>query len=268
VELTGRHVVVTGAAGGIGAAIARAAAAEGAASVGIVDLDGARAEATAGALDGPDAYAVAADLSTSDGVRGAVEECQARTGGVDVWCSNAGIARGGDLTVTTDADWQASWDVNVMAGVRAARLLVPHWLERGEGAFVSTVSAAGLLNHLFAPSYGATKAAALSFAESLAIAYGDRGLQVRAVCPQGVRTAMLAEDPSGFLDAEALEPDDVARVVVDGLRDERAFLLLPHPEVAEYSANRGRDHDRWVGGMRKLRRQVVAALGRDPSLDR
>jgi NAD(P)-dependent dehydrogenase (short-subunit alcohol dehydrogenase family) len=261
VELLDRHVVVTGGASGIGAALLRRFADEGPATLGVVDRDADGASAVVDELTdaGVDAYAITVDLGTDDGVEVAVADAQARTGGVDVWCSNAGVARGGDVDGTTDDDWQVSFDVNVLAGVRAARLLLPDWLARGEGYFVSTVSAAGLLNHVFAPAYAATKAAALSFAENLAIAYGDRGVRVSALCPQGVRTPMLADDPTGFLDAEALEPSDVAEVVVAGIRDER-FLLLPHPEVATYSANRGADHDRWVGGMRKLRRTIVAAL--------
>jgi NAD(P)-dependent dehydrogenase (short-subunit alcohol dehydrogenase family) len=265
--VAGQVVVVTGGASGIGAALVRRFAFEGAAGVVVVDRDAAGAEAVAAevAATQTPATAVAADLSTAAGVAEAVADARAAHGRIDVWCSNAGVAVGGSAAEADDDGWQRSWDVNVMAGVRAARELVPEWLERGGGTFVSTVSAAGLLNHVFAAPYGATKAAALSFAEHLAMTHGDDGIRVLAVCPQGVRTPMLAEDTSGFLDAGAIEPEDVAAAVVDALRAERQFLVLPHREVADYAALRGADHDRWLGGMRKLRRTLVARLGADPT---
>ncbi|MFP5307997.1 MAG: SDR family NAD(P)-dependent oxidoreductase [Actinomycetes bacterium] len=255
-------VVVTGGASGIGAALVRRFAAEGAAAVVVVDRDAAGAAGVADevAATGVAATAVVADLATAEGVAAAVADARAAHGRVDVWCSNAGIAVGGSAAEADDDGWQRSWDVNVMAGVRAARELVPEWLERGGGTFVSTVSASGLLNHLFAAPYGATKAAALSFAEHLAMTHGDDGVRVLAVCPQGVRTPMLEQDTTGFLDAGAIEPEDVAAAVVDALRSERQFLVLPHREVADHASLRGQDHDRWIGGMRKLRRGLLAHL--------
>jgi NAD(P)-dependent dehydrogenase (short-subunit alcohol dehydrogenase family) len=260
-ELSGRTVVVTGGASGIGAALAARAVAEGAAAVAIVDVREDAVTATAQRLG---VAPVVADLASAQGVRAAVEAAESAVGHIDVWCSNAGVAVGGDLMVD-DEGWQLSWDVNVMAGVRAARLLVPGWVERGEGVFISTVSASGLLNHILAAAYGVTKAAALSFAENLAMTHGLQGVRVLAVCPQGVRTPMLDTDPSGFLDHGAIQPEDVAEAVVRGLADDRRFLVLPHPEVAEMAGQRAENHDRWVAGMRRFRERVVSAFDGDPT---
>lgn len=254
-ELRGKVVVVTGGASGIGAALCRRFATEEPAGIVVADLQEAKAQVVADEVGGT---ALGADLGTVEGVARVVEAARGEHGRIDLYCSNAGVAFGGSAEAS-DADWNASWEVNVLAGVRAARLLVPEWLERGEGYFLTTASAAGLLNHVFAAPYAATKAAALSFAEHLAIAYGDQGVRVSALCPQGVRTPMLESDRSGFLDPDAIEPEQVAEAVVDALREER-FLVLPHPEVAGYSARRGQDHDRWIGGMRRLRRDLVALL--------
>lgn len=254
-ELAGKVVVVTGGASGIGAAMCRRFADEQPAGIVVADLQEDRAQVVADEVGG---LAVGADLGTAEGVASVVDAARGEHGRIDLYCSNAGVAFGGSAEAS-DADWNASWEVNVLAGVRAARLLVPEWQGRGEGYFFTTVSAAGLLNHVFAAPYAATKAAALSFAEHLAIAYGDDGIQVSALCPQGVRTPMLESDRSGFLDPDAMEPEAVAEVVVEAIRDER-FLVLPHPEVAEYSARRGQDHDRWIGGMRRLRAKIAAAL--------
>ena len=258
-ELAGKVVVVTGGASGIGAAMCRRFAAEQPEVIVVADLQEDRAQRVADEVGG---VAVGADLGTAEGVEHVVAASRAEHGRIDVYCSNAGVAFGGSAEAS-DADWYASWDVNVLAGVRAARLLVPEWQERGEGYFFTTVSAAGLLNHVFAAPYAATKAAALSFAEHLAMAYGDDGIRVSALCPQGVRTPMLQSDRTGFLDPDAIEPEEVAEVVVEAIRDER-FLVLPHPEVAEYSARRGQDHDRWLGGMRRLRGKIAAALADGP----
>lgn len=257
-EIQGKVVAVTGGASGIGAALCRRFAAESPTSLVVIDLDGPGATRVADEVGG---IAVQADLATAEGVAAAVDAARDVGGGsVDLWCSNAGVAVAGDVhDEADDAGWQISWDVNVMAAVRATRLLLPGWLERGEGYLLSTVSAAGLLNHVLAAPYAASKAAALSFAEHIAIAYHDQGIRVSALCPQGVRTPMLREDRSGFLDAGALEPEQVADVVVEGLADER-FLILPHPEVADYVGLRGADHARWLGGMRKMRRNIVAAM--------
>jgi short-subunit dehydrogenase len=149
------------------------------------------------------------------------------------------------------------WQVNLMSHVHAARRLIPAWLARGEGYFLSTASAAGLLTNLKAAQYSVTKHAAVSFAEWLAITYGDRGIKVSCLCPMGVKTPLLdsADEFHALLDPLAIEPEQVADAVVDGLAAER-FLILPHPEVAQFFQNKANDYDRWIGGMRKLQRTV------------
>ncbi|MFD6417672.1 SDR family oxidoreductase [Streptomyces sp. NPDC060194] len=242
----GGHVVVTGAGGGIGAALARRFAAEGARVV-VNDLDADRAAAVAAEIGGT---AVPGDASAI------VEEARAALGGtIDTWCANAGVTGAGGLDPV--ADWALAWDVNVMAHVRAAQALLPHWLERGGGRFVSTVSAAGLLTMIGAAPYSVTKHGALAFAEWLSLTYRHRGVRVHAICPQGVRTAML--DASGtagelVLAPTAIEPEDVADALFEGIAEDR-FLILPHPEVADYYRARAADPDRWLGQMNRLQQK-------------
>ena len=240
------RVVVTGAGGGIGAALARAFAAEGARLV-VNDLDADAARKVAAEIG---AAVVPGDAS---GIVPAART--ALGGGIDVFCANAGVGTGGGPEAV-DADWELAWDVNVMSHVRAARALLPEWLERGEGRFVSTVSAAGLLTMIGAAPYSVTKHGALAFAEWLSLTYRHRGIRVHAVCPQGVRTAMLTSAGSAgelVLAPNAIEPEDVAEAVLDGIGAER-FLILPHPEVADYYAARAADPERWLGGMNRLQR--------------
>ena len=248
-DVAGSVVVVTGGGSGIGAALCRRFAAEGAHAVVVADVDSAAAQDVAQEIGG---HAVAVDVSAEAGVRMLVERTIAERGRIDVYCSNAGVAHGGGAEAPDDA-WRRSWDINVMAHVYAARALLPHMLERG-GCIVGTISAAGLLNHVHAAPYAATKAAALSFFEWLAIAHGDAGVQVAVVCPQGVRTPMLlsAGPEARFLHEGALEPDAVAHAVLQGVREGR-FLILPHPDVHEYIVRKAVDHDRWLRGMRRLR---------------
>ncbi|AKH81580.1 dehydrogenase [Streptomyces sp. CNQ-509] len=246
------RAVVTGGAAGIGAALARRLAAEGA-RVAVNDLDEAGARAVAAEIGG-----VALPGDASD----AVPAARAALGGIDLFCANAGLATGGGPE-TPDDEWSAAWDVNVMAHVRAARQLVPEWLERGGGRFVATVSAAGLLSMVAAAPYAVTKHAALAFAEWLSLTYRHRGISVHAVCPQGVRTDMLrATGAAGdlVLAPGAIEPEQVADAVLAGIAEDR-FLILPHPEVAGYSALRATDPDRWLSGMNKLQRTLEE--GRD-----
>ncbi|MFH7596081.1 SDR family oxidoreductase [Streptomyces racemochromogenes] len=243
-----QRVVVTGAGGGIGAALAHRFAAEGATVV-VNDLDADRAAAVADAI-GARAVAVPGDASAI------VDEAREALGGrVDVYCANAGLASGGDA-FAEEAVWEAAWDTNVMAHVRAARALLPEWLERGEGRFVSTVSAAGLLTMIGAAPYSVTKHGALAFAEWLSLTYRHRGVRVHAVCPQGVRTDMLTAAGSAgelVLAPTAIEPDAVADALFDGMEKGR-FLILPHPEVADYYAGRASDPERWLGAMNRLQR--------------
>ena len=244
-------VVVTGGGNGIGRALCRRFAAERARAVVVADLDAAAAERVAGEIGG---VAVETDVTREADVIRLVDRVLAQHGAIDLFCSNAGVARHGDER-SPDAAWRLCFDVHVMAHVYAARAVLPGMLARGRGYLLHTVSAAGLLTHPQSATYAVTKHASLAFAEWLSIAYGDRGITVSALCPQGVRTNMLlrAEAEGGsFLMDGALEPEKVADEVVNGLAEER-FLILPHPEVAEYVRRKAADYDRWLRGMRRLR---------------
>jgi NAD(P)-dependent dehydrogenase (short-subunit alcohol dehydrogenase family) len=252
-DLAGKGVVITGAGGGIGAALARRFAAEGARVV-VNDLDADAVQAVAAEIGGT---ALPGDAAGEKGVAELVAESRRVLGGIDLYCANAGVATSGEPE-TLERDWALSWEVNVMAHVRAAEALLPEWLERGRGHFLSTVSAAGLLTMLGTAPYSATKHAALAYAEWLSATYRHRGITVQAVCPQGVRTQMLQDSGSAgdlVLAGDAIEPEDVADTVVEGLRDGR-FLILPHPEVAGYYAARAAEPDRWLQGMNKLQRRL------------
>ncbi|SDP49323.1 Short-chain dehydrogenase [Streptomyces sp. cf386] len=251
----GAGVVVTGAGGGIGAALARRFAAEGARVV-VNDLDAGKAEAVAGEIGG---IAVPGDASAIVG-----DARDALGGTVDVYCANAGVAFGGpDLAdLADDKAWSLSWDVNVMAHVRAAHELLPQWLERGSGRFVSTVSAAGLLTMIGAAPYAVTKHGAYAFAEYLSLTYRHRGLKVHAICPQGVRTDMLDATGSAgdlVLKPTAIAAEDVADALFKGMEEDR-FLILPHPEVAGYYQARAAEPDRWLGNMNHLQQKWEASL--------
>lgn len=244
-------IVVTGAAGGIGKALAARLVAEGARVV-VNDLDPEKTRATAAEIG---AHALPGDGASQAGIAALIEAAREHLGSIDAWFANAGIARGMGLQATED-EWQTSWEINTMAHVRAARILVPEWLERGGGRFVVTASAAGLLTALDAPAYSVTKHGAVAFAEWLSATYRHRGLVVQAICPQGVQTAMLEQTgPARAIIAAdgALTPEQVADVTWEGLQDDR-FLILPHPEAAQYYRDRASDTDRWLGGMNKLQR--------------
>lgn len=252
-NLQGKVIVVTGGGSGIGRALCRRFAAEGPQSIVVADLNCESARSVAAEVNG---LAVITNVAVEDDVKALVTRTVEVHGRVDVYCSNAGVAFGGGAEASDEA-WQQSWDVNVMAHVYAARAVLPGMLERGEGYIVGTVSAAGLLNHVLAAPYAATKAAALSFFEWLSIAYGDQGIRVSAICPQGVKTPMLAQGgEKGFLQDGALEPEVVADAVVKGMLDER-FLILPHTEVSGFFQRKATDYDRWLRGMRRLRHRVV-----------
>jgi NAD(P)-dependent dehydrogenase (short-subunit alcohol dehydrogenase family) len=252
-KIAGRIVVVTGGGNGIGRALCERFAAEGAKAIVVADVDGDAARQVAGQIGG---QAIETDVSREADVARLVAQVLEQHGAIDLFCSNAGIAVDGDEN-TPNADWERCWDVNVMAHVYAARAVLPAMLARGEGYLLQTVSAAGLLTHPQSATYAVTKHASLAFAEWLSIAYGDRGINVSALCPQGVRTDMLRRAASGgrtFLLDSALEPEQVADDVVKGLEAGR-FLILPHPEVAEYVQRKATDHERWLRGMRRLRAQ-------------
>jgi NAD(P)-dependent dehydrogenase (short-subunit alcohol dehydrogenase family) len=256
-ELKDRVIVITGGARGIGLAMATRFIAEKPRAVIIADVDADRVTEAAAQLG---ATADPCDVAREEDVKRLVDDVIATHGRIDVFCSNAGIAVAGGPEAPDD-DWQRIWDVNVMAHVYVARHVLPSMLARKEGYLLGTVSAAGLLNHVFAAPYGVTKAAALSLFEWLAIAHGDDGIRVSCLCPQRVKTDMLAAERrrlrTEFLTATALEPAQVADAVVDGIAAER-FLILPHPDVAEYFRRKATDYDRWLRGMRRLRSSLLA----------
>ena len=254
-ELKDKHVVVTGGGNGIGRALCRRFASEGAAAVVVADLDGEAAGAVAAEIGG---LALATNVAVEADVVSLVERAVEANGPVDLFCANAGIVVTGGVEAS-DEEWQRIWDVNLMAHVYAARALLPGWLARGEGYLLQTASAAGLLTGLGTLSYSVTKHAVVALAEWLSITYGDAGVKVSCLCPQGVRTNMLmagGEDESNFLLPGSVSPEHVADVVVAGLGDER-FLILPHPEVEEYFKRKANDYDRWLRGMRRMQARIL-----------
>jgi NAD(P)-dependent dehydrogenase (short-subunit alcohol dehydrogenase family) len=261
-KLDGKCVVVTGAAGGIGAALARRFATEGARAVVVADRDPNGIETVAGAINagtGSQALASVCDVTKESELRALVNGTEAQFGPIDLFCSNAGVISLGGPEAS-DQDWQLSLDVNVMAHVYAARILVPLMIERGGGYLLQTASAAGLLTQLGSAPYSVTKHAALALAEWLAITYGDQGLKVSVLAPQAVRTAMTAGVVDGGVAGVdgMLEPDAVAEAVVAGL-DAESFLILPHPQVLEYFRRKASDYERWLNGMRRLQSQFGGA---------
>ena len=248
-ELAGKVVVVTGGAGGIGSALAERAAEEGAAGVVAADL---------AAPELPGILGVACDVTSEDDTRALLARAEAEFGPVDVFFANAGVAIGDDEQTDWET-WNTAFAVNIHAHILAARLLVPGWLERGSGCFVATASAAGLLTQIGSAPYAVTKHAAVAFAEWLSVTYGDRGIHVSCICPMGVDTAMLAatrDTSAGAAVTTAgavVAPEAVADAAVEALAAER-FLVLPHPEVLEFFRRKGSDYDRWLSGMRRLRR--------------
>jgi NAD(P)-dependent dehydrogenase (short-subunit alcohol dehydrogenase family) len=262
-EIADRHVVVTGAAGGIGRALARRFAAEGARAVVVADLDEAGAEAVAREFGG---LAVGFDAGREQGVRALIERASAANGPIDMFFSNAGIGGMGGGPEVPDESWEEAWRVNVMAHVWASRALLPEMLARGEGYLINTASAAGLLTQVSSLVYSVTKHAAVALAEWLSIEYADRGVRVSCICPQGVRTPMLERGMQEAAAAAALsaggliEPEEVAEAVIAGIREER-FLILPHENVATFMARKGTDPERWLNGMRRLVREARAAQG-------
>jgi NAD(P)-dependent dehydrogenase (short-subunit alcohol dehydrogenase family) len=260
-DLAGKVAVVTGGASGIGRALCRRFAAEGA-SVVVADIDASGADAVAEEIKG---LPVPGDVSVEADVTALIGAAQQKFGRIDLFCANAGILTGSRpehpaAVIGPDApdgDWERVWRVNVLSHVYAARTLVPLMLDQGGGYIVVTASAAGLLTMLGNAPYAVTKHAAVALAEWLAITYGDRGLRVSCLCPQLVRTDMLAAampaaEQQGIAHLDVIEPDAVAEAVVEGLRDER-FLILPHPEVTDYFRRKAGDYDRWLAGMRRLR---------------
>lgn len=248
-RVEGKRIVITGAGGGIGAAMARRFHAEGAGHLILSDVT-----APAALAAELSAEAIACDVRSPAQVASLVNAA----GDIDLFCANAGVATGQGLAAGID-DWELAWSVNVMAHVHSARAVIPGMLARGGGYLLHTCSAAGLLTSLGDAPYAVTKHGAVAFAEWLAATYGDQGIKVSALCPQGVRTPMLMDglarnEPAAVAVAASgkiLEPSDVADAVVEGLAAER-FLILPHPEVAMYLQRKAADPDRWLAGVRKL----------------
>ena len=250
-ELKEKIIVVTGAAGGIGRAMALRFAQAGAKAVVCADIDADKAAKTASKING---ISFGMDAAKERDIAHVIDQTERNIGPIDLFCSNAGISISGGVEVSNEG-WQKIWNINLMSHVWAARDLVPRMSERGGGYLLNTASAAGLLNQVGSAPYGVTKHAAIGLGEWLAMTYGDQGIKVSVLCPQAVRTEMTRglEGHVASIDG-MLEPANVADACVKGLRDE-SFLILPHPQVKSYMRNKTENYDRWIGGMRKLNRQ-------------
>ena len=249
-DIQGKTIAITGAAQGIGAALAQAALRHGASAIACLDIDARRANEVARQIN---ALPVKVDVSDEADLTRAIDTVEAELGPIDIFCSNAGILTSGGVDLGTDT-WDRMWRINVMAHVWAARRLVPGMIARGGGHLLNTASAAGLLNQIGSAPYGVTKHAAVGLAEWLSMTHGDDGIGVSCLCPQGVRTAMIEghEDHAAAADG-ILEPDVVAEAAIQGIKD-GTFLILPHEKVSNYMALKANDYDRWLAGMRKLNR--------------
>ena len=252
-ELNGKVAVITGGSGGIGKAMAKAFMAEGAKAVMLADLneDAVQAAAAEIGCDG-----MACDVTDEAQVQALADATIDRHGQIDLFCSNAGAGGAGVLTDAPNEVWQQQWELHVMSHVYAARAVLPGMLERGEGYLLNTASAAGLLAAMGSGPYTVTKAAAVKLAEFIAITHGDEGIKVSVLCPQGVNTAMAPKSLGDGQTDGIIEPEQLAETVIEALREER-FYVLPHPEVEEYVRRKGDNVDRWLLGMRRLRRQTT-----------
>jgi len=250
-QLKDKIIVVTGAASGIGRAMAERFAKEGAKRIVCADLNGEGAKAVAAKING---VGFATNVAKEDDIRHLIDGVERDIGPIDLFCSNAGIGvRGG--AEAANGDWQRIWDINVMAHVWAARHLVPRMIARGGGYLLNTSSAAGLLSQIGSAPYAVTKHAAVGLAEWLAITHGDQGIKVSVLCPQAVRTAMTAGNEGGVASIDGMmEPEPVAEACVRAIEAED-FLVLPHPEVLEYMRRKTGDYNRWIAGMQKLNRK-------------
>lgn len=248
-EISGKNIVVTGGANGIGRALCERFAKEGAARITVVDLDETNAAKVAESVGGK---SFRVDVASRSEIEALVRDVEADAGPIDLFVSNAGIAIPGGPEVDVES-WNRIWDINVMAHVNVAQALLPSMLERGEGYFLNTCSAAGLLSQIGSAPYAVTKHAAVAFAEWISITYGNRGIKVSVLCPQAVRTNMTAGTEGGGVAGVdgMIEPEELAEVTVVGLRDEK-FLILPHEIVRKYYQHKGQDIDRWLTGMRRL----------------
>jgi len=244
-----QNIIITGAASGIGRELAQRFRKEGAAGITVADV---QADALKKAADDVGSLAVPCDVTKESDIQALVKAAEDAYGPVDIFCSNAGIIRYG-WEETLDDIWQLNWDLHVMAHVYAARAVVPGMVERGRGYLINTASAAGLLSQIDSCSYSVTKHAAVAFAETMAIRYGDKGVGVSVLCPQSVRTAMASGRGGAVASVDGmLEVEQLADCVIETL-DREEFLILPHPQVRDYIKRKTSDYDRWLGGMRRLR---------------
>ncbi|OPL14512.1 MAG: short-chain dehydrogenase [delta proteobacterium MLS_D] len=253
-DIREKIVVVTGGAGGIGQALCRKFASEGAKSVIAADVDEEGARAVAREIRG---VAARCDVRSEQDVIDLIEQTENEIGPIDLFCSNAGIIAIGGVEVSND-EWQKIWEINVMAHVYVGRALIPRMIERGGGALMITASAAGLLSQIGSAPYSVTKHAAVGLAENIAITYGGQGIQTFALCPQAVRSNMTRQHEGGGVAAVdgLMEPEKLADVVIQGLREE-TFLILPHPEVKTYMQRKTADYDRWIRGMQRLQSRFL-----------
>ncbi len=246
-ELKNKIAVVTGAASGIGRALAHRFKAEGAKKVICSDINAADVEKVAADVDG---VAFTTDVAKEEDIKELIEKTESDVGPIDLFCSNAGIGIPGGVE-TDNEGWQRIWDINVMSHVYAARHIIPRMVERGGGYLMNTSSAAGLLNQIGSASYGVTKHAAIGLGEWIAITHGHEGIKVSMLCPQAVRTPMT-EGGTGAAGVDGMiEPEQLADAVIEGLANEQ-FLILPHPTVLEYMRRKTSDYDRWIRGMQRL----------------
>lgn len=253
-QIKDKVAVITGGTGGIGQAMAREFLVQGAKAVVISDIDPARVQAVASEIgcDG-----IACNVVDESQIKNLVAQTLEKHGRIDLFCSNAGASSAGVLTDAPNEMWQNMWELHVMSHLYAARAVLPGMIAQGEGYLLNTSSAAGLLAATGSGPYTVTKAAAVKMAEFLAITHGDEGIRVSVLCPQGVNTAMAPKSLGNGQTDGIIEAGDLAKVVVAAIDDER-FHVLPHPEVEEYVRRKGDDIDRWLKGMRRLRRQSLA----------
>ena len=250
-KINNKRVVVTGAASGIGKALCEEFHASGASSIVCVDMNLNGAEETAKSVNG---LAVSADVSKESDIINVIQKANEFSGGIDIFCSNAGIGGKPGFFEADTSDWDMIWGVNVQSHIHAAKHVLPQMIEQGEGYLMNTSSAAGLLTQLGAAGYAVTKAAAVSFAEWIKITYGNKGIGVSCLCPQAVRTAMTANGPGVAGVDGMMEADIVAKDVLNAIEEER-FLVTPHSEVLEYVKRKGNNRDRWISGMQRLQTQ-------------
>ena len=257
-ELQDKVVVITGGSGGIGRAMAQAFLREGAKGICLADLDETTTKQAALELDpsGELCIGMQCDVTSESDIKALADATKEKFGPIDLFCSNAGAGAGGLLTEAEDAIWQNQWELHVMSHLYAARAVLPDMIKRGSGYLLNTASAAGLLAALGSGPYTVTKAAAVKLAEFISITHGEEGIKVSVLCPQGVNTAMAPKSKGDGQTDGIIEPEALAEVVVDTIREER-FYVLPHPEVKEYVRRKGEDVDRWLHGMRRLRKQSL-----------